>query len=157
MNNDNYKATDAPLIDPPAPELPPRPRNVNIALALIGAGVVLLVLVVLRDFQAEGFHVESPRRILTPAAWCIFYVVICHQIARGRDWARLVLLILTVASFLQLCWVVGATWRMFPDLWSYYFSAGFLLSRLLPMAMNLAALHLLYFSSGDWFRKQAPP
>jgi hypothetical protein len=155
MNNDNYKATDAPLIDPPAPDLPPRPRNVNIALALIGAGVVLLVVVVLRDFQSTGFHVESPRWLLTPAAWCIFYAVICHQITRRRDWARLVLLILTVASFLQLCWAVGATWRVFPDLWSDFFSASFVLSRLLPMAMNLAALHLLYFSSGDWFRIQS--
>jgi len=155
MNNDNYKATDAPLIDPPAQELPPRPRNVNIAVALIGAGVVLLVLVVLRDFQGEGFQVQSSRQILMPAAWCIFYAVICHQIARARDWARLVLLILTVASFLQLCWVVGATWRAFPDSWRYFFSANFLLSRLLPMTMNLVALHLLYFSSGDWFRKQS--
>lgn len=153
MNNENYKAPGTPLIDPPEQALPPRPRSVNIALALLGAGVVLLVLVVLRDFQNEGFHVDSPRRILVPAAWCIFYAVICHQITRGRDWARLVLLILTVASFLQLCWVVGATWRMFPDLWSDLFSATFLLSRLLPMAMNLVALHLLYFSSGDWFRR----
>jgi hypothetical protein len=155
VNNDNYKATDAPLFEPAAPELPPRPRNVNIALALIGAGVVLLVFVVLRDFQSQGFHVESSRWLLTSAAWCIVYAVICHQITRRRDWARLVLLILTVASFLQLCWAVGATWRAFPDLWSDFFSASFVLSRLLPVAMNLVALHLLYFSSGNWFRKQS--
>jgi hypothetical protein len=152
MNDDNYKATDAPLIDPPEHELPPRPRNVNIALALIGAGVVLLVLVVLRNFLGGGFHVESTRWMLVPAAWCIFYGVICHQIAHGKDWARLVLLILTVGSFLQLCWAVGVTWRVFPDSWSDFLGASFLLSRLLPMAMNLVALHLLYFSSGDWFR-----
>jgi len=30
----------------------------------------------------------------------------------------------------------------------------YLLTIVLPMAMNMAALHLLYFSSGDWFQKK---
>ena len=154
MNENNYKATDKPLIDPPEPALPPRPRNVNIALALVGAGVVMLVLVVLRNFQQVDFNVVSARLILTPAAWCIFYGVICHQIARGKDWARLVLLIITVATFLQLCWALGMTWRSYPDLLSGFLVLEFVFARLLPMAMNLAALHLLYFSSGDWFRRR---
>ena len=29
----------------------------------------------------------------------------------------------------------------------------FLITRVIPLAMNLAALHLLFFSSGQWFRR----
>jgi hypothetical protein len=29
----------------------------------------------------------------------------------------------------------------------------FLIMRVVPLAMDLAALHLLFFSSGEWFRR----
>jgi len=38
-------------------------------------------------------------------------------------------------------------------LWNYLLTAQYLLMTVLPVFLNFVALHLLYFSSGNWFRK----
>ena len=46
------------------------------------------------------------------AAQFLVLGVICHQIAQGRRWARLVLLMLTLVDFARICWGVGYIWRV---------------------------------------------
>lgn len=154
MNNDNYKATDASLIDPPEPATPARPRNVNIALGLIAAGLLIQLSNVLRFLQLTHFQIDSLWSMAIPIAGFVLLGVIFQQIAHGRSWARLVLFILTMLTFAQLCWAVGFIWRRAPDMWDVILNADYLLTRVLPLALNMAALHLLYFSSGDWFGKR---
>ena len=151
MNNDNCKATDASLIDSPEPQTPARPRKVNIALGLIGAGLLIQLFNVLRFLQLAHFQIDNLWSVATIIAGFVLMGVICHQIAHGRSWARLVLFILTLLTFVQLCWAVGFIWRRAPHMWEVILNADYLISRVLPLALNMAALHLLCFSSGDWF------
>jgi len=154
MTDNNYKAPESLLLDPPEPELPERPRNVNIALCLIGGGLLVRLLAGLRFLQEANFQIESPWPWAISIAGLVLYGVMCHQIAHGRNWARLLLLLFTLVTFMQLCWAVGYIWRRAPDMWEMLFTADYLLGRVLPMAINMAALHLLFFSSGDWFRRR---
>ena len=153
MNNNNYKAPETSLIDLPAPALPERPRNVNIALVLVGAGLLIQLLAKLKYLQDSGFQVDNPVALALAGVDFAIMGVIFHQLARGKRWARLVMLILMLLVFAQQCTVVGYVWRQLPDMWDWLPSAQWLVPRVLPMAMDFIALHLLYFSSGDWFRK----
>lgn len=73
--------------------------------------------------------------------------------AHRRTWPRLLLLIITVATFAQTCWAFGFVWQQLPESIHLLLIPDLVIPRVLPLAMNLAALHLLYYSSGDWFRK----
>lgn len=150
MNNDNYKATTSALMDP-EPARRARPRNVNIALGLIGGGVLIRLILGFRLWQDVDFEFVTPAMFVVPVAGWILIAVICHQIAHGKNWARLLLLLLTLLVFAQLCFAIGIIWRKAPDMWDVVLNTNYLLNSVLPLAMNMAALHLLYFSSGDWF------
>ena len=41
-------------------------------------------------------------------------------------------------------------------MWGEVLTQRYLVSNVLPLALNLVALHLLYFSSGDWFSPRKP-
>jgi len=84
MINENYKATDSCLIDPPEPEAPARPRNVNIAIGLIAGAMLISLLAVLKTLQDANFYVPSPSGMAMFAAEFVLLLVICHQIAQGR-------------------------------------------------------------------------
>ena len=74
-------------------------------------------------------------------------------IARAKGWARLVLLILTVIGFAQVCMAAGMAWRRAPEMWEFLLGFPYLFGTVLPLVLNFVALHLLYFSSGKWFRR----
>ena len=152
MTSDNYKASNASLVDQPEPELPARPRNMLIAIGLIVGALLIELLGTLKALLDANFYVANPRGLVIFAAQFVLLGVISHQIAQGRRWARLVLLILTLLAFAQLCWGVGYIWRVAPEAWDLLVDPQYLLTNILPLLMNFVALHLLYFSSGDWFR-----
>jgi hypothetical protein len=154
MTNENYKATDSALIDPPEPAVPARPRNVNIALGLIVGALLIPLLASLKALQEMNFNVSSPLGIWIAAAGYLILGVICHQIAQGRRWARMVQLIIVLVTFATMCWALGYIWRQAPEVRGMLMEPELLLTRVVPLVMNLIALHLLYFSSGDWFRKR---
>jgi uncharacterized membrane protein len=54
------------------------------------------------------------------AVECTLLGVICHQIAQGRLWARLVLLMLVLVTFARLCWAIGYVWRQDPDRGTFF-------------------------------------
>ncbi len=155
MTNDNYKTTGAALVDPPEPEIPARPRNVHIAIGLIVGALLIMLLAILKGLYAANFYVANPRGVAMFAVEFTLLGVICHQIAQRRGWARLVLLMLVLVTFARLCWAIGYVWRQDPDLWDIFLGTNYLLTRILPLVMNFVALHLLYFSSGDWFRPRS--
>lgn len=152
MTNENYKASDASLVDQPEPEVPARPRNVIIAIGLIVGALLVELLGILKVLQDANFYVANPRGLVIFAAQFVILGVICHQIAQGRRWARLVLLMLTMVEFARICWAVGYIWRVAPESWDLFVDPHYVLTNILPLVMNFAALHLVYFSSGDWFR-----
>jgi len=153
MTNNNYKAPTSKVMDPPEPGLPPRPREVNIALWLIISTLVIQFLAIINDLQQSQFLGVEPWRMALLGAWFAFYGMLCHQIARAKRWARFLLLALTVLTFAQVCWAIGYVWRQMPELRGSLLETRFLLTRILPLTTTFIALHLLYYSSGNWFRR----
>ncbi len=150
--NNPYTPPSAEVADAsPAPRL--RPAAVNYALLLIGGALLLQLLVQLWVVQRGGFQFGDPRAMALSIGLFALYGFLCFQLAQGRNWARVVLLILTVGGFLATCYTVGFLLKQSPDQVDILYSPIFLFNRLLPILMNLGALHLLYFSSGSWFRE----
>ena len=154
MDNNNYKAPESSLLDLPEPALPERPRNVNIALCLIGGGVLIQMLAALKALQDAYFQIPQFWPWSVYLGRFVLFGVICHQISHGKSWARLLLLLFTLIVFAQVCWFIGFAWRGSPETWDTLVQPEYLLTVFLPLAMNIAALHLLFFSSGDWFRSR---
>jgi len=153
MTNDNYKTSQSSLIDTAEPELPERPRNVNIALALLVIALAVPGLRALKELQDMHFQVENVGSLAMYCAYFGVLVALILLIARAKGWARLVFLILILIEFARICTAVGIAWRRAPELWNYLLTAQYLLMTVLPVFLNFVALHLLYFSSGNWFRK----
>lgn len=152
MTDNPYKTTQAELVD--TTEIhPPRPRGVTIALGLILGAVLLQALTNIYGLQQVNFQTDHPWLVGFNFASYLLYGIFCHQMAQRRGWPRLVLLVITLVVFAQLCLVLGAAWRILFGEEMAYLLPRFLFIRVFPLAMTLAALHLLFFSSGTWFRR----
>jgi hypothetical protein len=152
MTENPYQAPTAELAD--APEiLPPRPRAVTMALSLILGSVVLQILANVYLLQKVAFHVDHPWLLGLNGAGFLLYGFFCQQMARRRSWPRIVILVITLVVFAQLCVGLGAAWHVLAGAEMADLLPAFLVIRVIPLAMNLAAMHLLFFSSGTWFRR----
>ena len=151
--NDNYKAPKATVLEIPEPALPARPRNVTIALVLLLVALAIPALSALKTLVDANFQVETLQNLASYAIYLGLMAVLIFLIARAKGWARLVLLILTIIGFAQLCMAVGMAWRRAPEMWEFLLSFPYLFGTVLPLVLNFVALHLLYFSSGKWFRR----
>jgi hypothetical protein len=131
---------------------PARPRPVNIALGLIGGALLFQLLSFVYTLQQVDFRIANPQGFVVRAAMFVIMGLLCHQIARRKSWPRLILLILTLVGFAQFCWALGAAFKYLSgeELWGLMLN--FLFFQGLPLAMNLAAMHLLFLSSSKWFR-----
>jgi len=151
MEKNPYAPTTAEIVDVVLALRKARPRNVNIALVLIGGNVALQFLLHLRGLINVHFHIDNPAVLGFAVAEYLLMAVLIHQLAQGRGWPRLVLLILTVAVFAVNCYAIGTVVRIMPDEIGMLYSPEFLLHRVVPLVANFTALHLLFFSSGTWF------
>lgn len=152
MTHDPYRPPNLDTIADPVPDLPPRPRNVNIALILIGVGVLINLFRDLQHLQEPLFRTGIARAVAVAIVGYLLFGLLLHQLARGKGWPRLVLLIVTLALFARLCWNIGYLLRNMPDEWQLFVDPAYLIGRVLPTVLYLVALHLLYFSNGNWFR-----
>jgi hypothetical protein len=132
-----------------------RPRAVNIALLLIAAGLLAQLLVQLWFLQQAGFWIGDPWQSAVSVGLFALYGFICHQLAKGRSWPRIVLLILTVVGFASTCYAIGVMRRLEIPVTELLWTPIFLFNRVVPMILNFIALHLLYFESGGWFRERS--
>ena len=154
MDHNPYTPPNTEVVEDTPAVSRARPPGVNLALALTGGALLMQFLVQLWDFQQAGFHFGKPLIAAQSVFWFVVGAVLLQQLARGRSWARIMLLIVTLGAFAVTCYFVGFVFRSSPEYTSLFFSGMFLFNRLLPMVMNLVALHLLYFSSGAWFRER---
>ena len=155
MTANPYEAPKAELADTPE-VLPPGPRAVSIALGLVLGAVILQMLSLLLFLQETNWQVFRPWPWAGRAFDWLLVGFLCHQMSRRRNWARIVLLCLALISFAQLCYGIGAARRYLLKEEFLDLMPRFVLVQVLPVAMTLLALHLLFFSSGDWFRRSAP-
>ena len=155
MNDNRYSPPAAEVADGVGADAdaPARPQSVNYALYLIGGGLLLQFLEQLRGLQQAGFQIENLRITALSVGWFLVGALLCHQLAQGKGWPRIVLLIVTAGNFATTAYGLGFALRRSPELLELFSSELFLLNRAVPLLMNLAALHLLYFSGGNWFRE----
>jgi len=128
---------------------------VTIALVLVGVGVIARLLNYLNLWQLQGYGPFNLRTFALVLAGILLLAAICYWIREGRSWARVLLLILTGVGFAGFCFNLGFVIRQMPEQIPTLYAPRFLLAVALPLLMNLIALHLLYFSSGNWFRRHA--
>lgn len=147
-----YTPPRAQLVD--APDLlPPRPRAVSIALGLVLGGVLVQILANVYTLQEHDFHFDQPLVSMKNGAYFVLLIFLCQRMARGRSWPRIVLLLLVLISFAQVCFAIGAARRYLTSDEVFTMLPRYFVVQIAPLAMELAALHLLFFSSGGWFRR----
>lgn len=88
--------------------------------------------------------------IVLTAIGLAFYAWLTYKILKGRNWARLVFLILVLFNLVMMIKYSSFQLQLY-----HHSVVGFVLS-LLPLICNLAALVLLFFTSGSkWFSKKS--
>jgi hypothetical protein len=153
MDTNPYSAPTTAVADPSSiPEA--CPRAVNLAVGLLGFGVTLRLLNYIYLWQAAGYGGVELRTLALVLGGVLLIAVICYWLRRGSNWARIVLLILTGVGFAGFCFNLGFVIRRMPEEIPTLFGPQFLLAVALPQLLNLFALHLLFFSSGNWFRRR---
>ena len=154
MDTNPYSAPTAAVADVPASLPQACPRVVNLAVALVGLGVTIRLLNYVNLWQLEGYGSVNPKALAWVLGGVILVALICYWIRAGRSWARILLLILTVVGFAGFCFNLGYVIQQMPEEIPSLYAPRFLLAVALPLVLNLIALHLLYFSSGNWFRRR---
>jgi hypothetical protein len=137
-----------------------RPTAVNIALFLIGIGIALAVVAVLRTPSPQLADREQLVALAFGVLSVLVYSLLFYFILRGRNWARIVYLVLTVISLAE----VGA-W-----LYVWYFFESKILEQVasrpslstfawifFPRLLAVSAVILLFGPGRAWFRKRAVP
>ena len=153
MDRNPYTPPSTEVVDGVRTAPRARPRAVGIALGLIGGALLMQFLVQLWDWQQAGFRFGDRLVMAQDVFWFAARAVLLLLLARGVSWARAMLLIMTLGYFAMTCYFAGFVLRQSPGYTLMLLSSPvFLGNRLLPMVMDLAALHLLYFFSGNWFR-----
>jgi len=156
MENNPYTPPAAEVADPAA-DWRPRPRAVNIALALIGTGLVIQLLLQLWLLQLANFRTTDRWQTAWAVSLFVLYVFLCHQLAQGRSWPRAVLLILAVGGFASTCFAFGYALNAGLSMIELLTMPVVLFNRIVPMVLNFVALHLLFYSGASWFREQRDP
>jgi hypothetical protein len=129
-----------------------RPRAVNVALVLIAVRVLLGIAVLFGSpiGRSMSYGVFAFLAAGVPIAVAL---TLGWFIARGRNWARIVYLILTILSLLGLAFAL-AGWYAVPEGVSAVsnWSAWDLVKTFAPPALSVAVVVLLFFPGRAWFR-----
>ena len=129
----------------------PRPRAVDIALVLVGLNVMLSLVGMLRSWE----YVRNGAMSGLDMFWLLLrlglLVWICFAIVRGRNWARILLAVLTVLGLFSLGVALIALlkydMRILPSLDSTVLMT-------LPSLLSIAAIYLLFVPGRSWFAKR---
>jgi hypothetical protein len=155
MNYNPYSPPKAEVSDAGEPALDSRPRAVTIALLLVALNIAIGFWGVLRMWPGMNIGTVAAAALAWRLARLLLIAWLCYQIARARNWARVVLLVLTllgVLSFLLQLWIgltqMPAGVRMALDPMAIARMA-------LPSALNIAALFLLFVPGRKWFSRRA--
>jgi hypothetical protein len=147
-----------PKADPgsgPAGERPTaRPRALDMAVTLIALQALLVASDALGSWSQVENGVMTGFMFLEICIRAIVLVWICFAIFRGRNWARIVLVILTLLGLFSLGVALMAWHRMGMN-YSYLENGPrWLFMLVLPSALYLAACYLVFFPGRGWFAKR---
>jgi ABC-type sugar transport system permease subunit len=148
MSRNPYAAPGATVADPPMPPIQ-RPPLVARALQLLWTSFVL-GLIGTFVHEAVATSLEWIITTVFVAVYSGVVVWLIYKIGRGRNWARIVYLILAAISYLM----TGLNWRSYYG--SYGNHLGWILLDFAGMAAELAALYLLFSRPANaWFRAES--
>lgn len=146
MNENPYTPPESEVKDAPYERaVPQRPRNVVLAVRLLWISLVMSIPVSMREYQnaaSDGNTAFLFYFILSLYAISVLINIFIH---RGHHWARVLLLVLSVLNVLSFFGAMNEI-LLYP--------AGDLISLAVSMALDLAALVLVYTRPGAlWFRR----
>jgi hypothetical protein len=154
MNYNPYSPPKAAVTDAGDSALDSRPRAVTIALLLVAVNVAIGFWGVLRMWPGISIGTVAAAAVAWRLARLLLVAWLCYQIARARNWARVILLVLTLLgalSFIFQLWIgltqMPAGVRMAMDPKAIALMA-------LPLVLNIAALFLLFVPGRKWFRRR---
>ena len=153
--NNPYLPPKAVVADSVAGPRGVRPRAVNVALVLIVARALLGIAVLFSELIGSGAPFGA--LVFTAAGVSIAVALILGWfIARGRNWARIVFLVLTVLSLMSLAFTV-VNWYAVPAGVSLVrdWSVWFLAITFVPPTLSIAVVVLLFGPGREWFRARS--
>jgi uncharacterized membrane protein len=149
-----YTPPAAAVGDIESPALRERPVAVVVAIILIGIHILMSASSYVRVLHAYFSASEVNLLLLgiQVAKWLLL-LLICHQLWRGRNWARILLLVMLAFALLALfAQYLSVTHR--PPGLNYQPGAAVYFGMLLPSLTYLAASFLVFVPGRAWFRRR---
>lgn len=144
MTHNPYSAPRSAVTDSPPPPMG-RPRIVGIAVALLWTEVALGLLDSLLDWKQVTTGEAAPVVLIVDVVFVGLSVLINIMIWRGRNWARIVALVLTMLGVVSLAPVIGAEFARAP------FVTVLVMIELL---LDAIALYLVFVPGRQWFARR---
>jgi len=144
MTHNPYSAPRSTVTDTPPPPME-RPRVVIIAVALLWTEVALGLLESLLDWKNLMASESARFGLIVDVLFVGLSVLINIMIWRGRNWARIVALVLTMLAVVGFAPVVGVEFARAPIV---------TLLGMSEMLLDVIALYLVFVPGRQWFARR---
>jgi hypothetical protein len=148
--NNPYLPPKAAVADPLVAAPKTRPMAINIALILIG--VRLLYTSIWLVMTLRSTDLPNASAILIAVVSAGVSIALGFAVARGRNWARVVFLVLAAIALLSLLFALASRFGRGLAGVSTELSLSALATMLVPLALLIAIVVLLYGPGREWFR-----
>jgi len=150
-----YTPPAATVGDVEAPELRERPVAVVVAIILIGIHIVMGAFGYVRFFEMILTGEMSLFLLGISIAKWLMLILICCQLWRGRNWARILLLVMTGFALLAV-FVQYWSSSNIPAGVKYQVDPMGYVWMLLPSLIYLTASFLVFLPGRAWFHRRPP-
>jgi hypothetical protein len=144
MTHNPYSAPRSIVTDTPPPPME-RPRVVVIAVALLWTEVALGLLESLLDWENLTANDSARFGLIVDVLFVGLSVLINIMVWRGRNWARIVGLVLTILGVVGFAPVVGAEFARAPFV---------TLLVMVELLLDVIALYLVFVPGRQWFARR---
>lgn len=144
MSHNPYSPPESAVAD--ADEGPPRekPAAIRRAIVLIGLSLVLNAFILALDWRFQRSQLPPLALIAGEAVAVILTVWIISKIDVGRNWARIVYLVLLIVGLPVILPEIMNTAERAQHV------AGL---KMIELGLDIGALYLMFFPGREWFRK----
>lgn len=144
MTHNPYSAPRSVVTDTPPPPME-RPRVVVIAVALFWTEVALGLLESLLDWKHLTADDSATFVLIVDVLFVGLSVLINIMIWRGRNWARIVALVLTALAVVGFAPIIGAEFARAPLV---------TVLGMIELLLDVIALYLVFVPGRQWFARR---
>jgi len=144
MENNPYQAPQAQVSDGKGGAPVVRPAAIIVALTLLWASMAIGLLFWANAFHAMQSGEMSAIQWLAQLIGLLVTAFLIVMIGRGRNWARIVFMVLMLLGIAFSGYVLRRL---------YYVSPNDLLALAVPPAFNLVAMFVVFVPGREWFRR----